>query len=171
MYNISVIHIILVLESHVLPTSNFSTISGVNYLTFSCDNICKYKRQRQRKWYRHICNCTNIFSYAPRTTAGAESEVNYFMPFLSNICKLICQIERIKPCNRYPCDCREGRSYDHKLQERATYNYVDPYAHDHYSPNPYLGRALAAYHPKPAKLPPPYSPGYNPYGKWVWSNM
>ena len=89
MYNISVIHIILVLESHVLPTSNFSTISGVNYLTFSCDNICKYKRQRQRKWYRHICNCTNIFSYAPRTTAGAESEVNYFMRFLSMIWKLI----------------------------------------------------------------------------------
>ena len=54
---------------------------------------------------------------------------------------------------------REGRSQDHKLQERATYNYIDPYA-----PDPYLGRALAAYRHRGAALSP-YAPGYNPYGK------
>ena len=52
---------------------------------------------------------------------------------------------------------REGRSQDRR-NERATYNYIDPYA-----PDPYLGRALAAYRHRGAALPP-YAPGYNPYG-------
>ena len=54
---------------------------------------------------------------------------------------------------------REGRSQDRR-NERATYNYIDPYA-----PDPYLGRALAAYRHRGAVLPP-YAPGYNPYGKF-----
>ena len=54
---------------------------------------------------------------------------------------------------------RQGRSQDHNLQERATYNYIDPYA-----PDPYLGRALAAYRHRGAALSP-YVPAYNPYGK------
>ena len=55
---------------------------------------------------------------------------------------------------------REGRSQDHTVRERATYNYIDPYA-----PDPYLGRALAAYRNRGAVLAP-YAPGYNPYGKY-----
>ena len=36
---------------------------------------------------------------------------------------------------------------------------------DPYAPDPYLGRALAAYRHRGAILPP-YAPGYNPYGSY-----
>ena len=57
---------------------------------------------------------------------------------------------------------REGRSQDHKVQERATYNYIDPYA-----PDPYLSRALAAYQKRGALANlPPYASGYNGYNPY-----
>ena len=111
----------------------------------------------------HLQLYKHIFVH-PENNRWGQVEGKLFHRILILDLQPIIQIERITSSILYICNSREGRSYDHKLQERATYNYVDPYAHDHYSPNPYLGRALAAYHPKPAKLPPPYSPGYNPYG-------